>query len=250
MIFRINKYLFSALLCLAFGGATAQTAHYYLRQGDSHYEFEDYALAEESYRKANEKDKNLQTRFNLGNSIYKQQRYEEAIQYFEEAANSSGDLKQKANAYYNLGNTHLRNQDIEASVEAYKEALRLVPDDFESKRNLYLAKLMQKQEQQEQEQEQQQDQQQDQNQDEQQEQDQQQDQQENQDQDSEQQDAQQQQSGDEPSSGGEEEGAEPTQDLSKEDAEKLLQVIEGEEKKVQEKLRKISGDRKKPEKDW
>jgi hypothetical protein len=38
--------------------------------------------------------------------------------------------------------------------------------------------------------------------------------------------------------------------LSKEEAERLLQAAELEEKKVQEKLRMVKGKRNKPDKDW
>lgn len=225
-----------------------QTSHKLLRSGDKNYLSQDYASAEESYRKSLEKEKSHKGKYNLGNTVYSQDRHEEAIQYYEEATSLAKNDDEKSDAFYNLGNAQFKNQQLEESIESYKQSLRLDPSDADARKNLFLAKMAKLQQQQQQEQEQQQNDQQqnDENQDQQE----QEDQQENQ---------QQQENQDQPQQQGEENPIEndPKEDqtqqeqkLSKEDAERLLQIIENEEKKVQEKLKKVSGKRNKPEKDW
>jgi len=83
-----------------------QNPHKQLRNGDLYYDQGEFLEAEEAYRKANAEKQNAQAQFNLGNSIYEQARYDEAIQYFESAAQQSSDPLLKAQAYHNLGNTH------------------------------------------------------------------------------------------------------------------------------------------------
>ena len=240
--------LFSCLCFFIFAATiSAQTSHKLLRNGDKDYQSQDYASAEESYRKSLEKERSHKGKYNLGNTVYNQNRHEEAIQYYEEATSLAKNDKEKSDAFYNLGNAHFRNQQLKESIESYKQSLRLDPSDTDARKNLFLAKMAQQQQQQQQEQEQQNEQDQNEEKNDEQQQQEQQDQQ------------QQQENQDQPQQQGEENpiSDDPSQDqqqqeqkLSKEDAERLLQIIENEEKKVQEKLKKVSGKKTKPEKDW
>ena len=226
----------------------AQSAHKLLVEGDKSYIIEEYLTAEESYRKAQEKKSTTKSNFNLGNAVYQQDRYEEAVQHYENTYNIAENDIEKANALYNLGNAQLKSGQIEPAIESYKRANAYNPDDSDILKNLYMAKLMMQQ-QQEQEQQQEQQEQQEQNQDEQENQNNdQQEQQEQQEGDQEQE--QQPQDSDIENQSEQEQQAPQEQELSKEDALKLLEVIENEEKNVQEKLRKMSGKKKKPKKDW
>jgi len=234
--------------CLFTTGTFAQTSHKLLMKGDKFYESGDFLIAEESYRKAADKKKDLKSTYNLGNSLFQQERHEEAIELFQSATNKKADDFDKGNAHYNLGNAQLKAGQLEEAIESFKEAILLNPEDDDAKRNLYLAKLMQRQEQQQEQQEQQEQQQ---NQDNQEEQEQQEQEQQEQDQQQEQDEQSQEQQGEQGEEEKEEEqSGEETQQMTKEDAARLLEAIENEEKKVQEKLRKVSGSKKKPEKDW
>ncbi len=246
---KMKTFTILLILIIANVNAMAQSAHTFLMDGDAFYEQGDFDIAEEKYKKASEKKRTLKSEFNLGNSLYQLNRYEEAATQFERSSIIASSDDQKADALYNMANTFLQEQNLEGAIENYKHAIKLNPSDMDARRNLYLAKLMQKQQQeQEQQQQQQQDQQNQQEQDQSQsEEQQQQEQQENQDsQQQEQQESEESQIDNE----NEETAAEETQELNKEDAENLLEVIENEEKRVQEKLRKVSGNKKKPEKDW
>ena len=132
---------FFCLICLGFmvSDLNAQSVHSYLRKGDKKYSNEDYLQAEEEYRKALVKDRKYQSRYNLGNSIYKQGRFEEAVKQYEDALESSKNDGVKSLIYHNLGNAYYNNEKYEESVEAYKNALRLNPNDIETKYNLAMA---------------------------------------------------------------------------------------------------------------
>ena len=126
---------------------------------------ENYQQAEINYRKAMETTHNYdKANYNLGNSLYRQERYEDAGKAFESVANnqsSSKDLRERA--YHNLGNSLLKQEKYKESIDAYKNALKLNPKDMDSKYNLeYARKKMMQQMQQQQQNQQNQDQNQDQ----------------------------------------------------------------------------------------
>lgn len=237
----INKLWFSMLLSFLSCFAIGQSSHELLMEGDDLYKKEQFDLAEEKYRKAKVNDKTGKAAYNLGNSLSVQERYEEAANQFSNAAAMTDDPEVKSKAYYNLGNTHFRNQKFQESVDAYKSALSFNEDDSSAKENLMMAKRMlqvQKQQQQQEQQQEQQDNKEQEEQEQQEQQEQQQQEQENQEQSQEEQE--------QPQAGEEAE----KKDLDKEDARKLLEIIDNEEKKVQEKLRKMKGNSSKPKKDW
>lgn len=239
------------LIIVIFNYVSAQSSHELLMEGDNLFNKEQYDLAEEKYRKASETDKSGKANYNLGNTLYNQERYEEALNQYQSAL-TSDDPNVVSNAYYNLGNTHFQNQKFQESIQSFKNALKYNGEDQEAKENLMLAKQMLKQQQQQQQQQQQnQDQNQDENQDQDQQEQQQQEQQQQQD-DQEQNEEQDSQSESQESEDQKEQEAEQSdkKDLDKEDARKLLEIIDNEEQKVQEKLRKMKGNSKKPKKDW
>lgn len=222
--------------------AGAQNAHKLLRDGDLQYRQGQLPQAEETYRKSLSKENTANGRFNLGNTVYRQERYSEAVEQFEQAAKQATTPQRKADAYYNLGNAYFQEGELEKSIDAYKNALRQNPADLASKYNLALAqKKLQQQQQQDQQQQQNQQQQQ-----------QKQQQQENPKQDQQQQQPQNQQQQQENPSQPQEQEQPPQQrqGLNREEAEALLRIAEQEEKKVQSKMRKNPGKPVNAKKDW
>ena len=220
------------------GTMDSQTTHKQLREADKAYKSGNYTQAEDNYRKTWVEKNNPKGGFNLGNSIYQQQdRYEEAVSQYSAIAEAGSNPEIKSKAYYNLGNAHFQQEEFDKSIEAYKKSLRINSQDEDTRKNLLTAmQRLRQQQQQQQQQKQQQDQKEENEQKEEQEEQQQQQQQ--------QQDQQPQQ--EEPQPQQEEE----PRDLNKAEAEQLLKIIEQEEQKVQEKLRKASGSDKKPKKKW
>jgi tetratricopeptide (TPR) repeat protein len=111
-----------------------------VRQGNWFYNAEKFTDAEIKYRRSLEENPgNNQGMFNLGNSLYRQERFDEASQAFEVLSQKAADDNKRANAFHNWGNSLLRSQDYAGSVNAYKNALRLNPGDNETRFNLAYA---------------------------------------------------------------------------------------------------------------
>jgi Ca-activated chloride channel homolog len=234
----------------------AQTAHKMLRKGDSEYLSKDYKAAEENYRKANETERTQKGSFNLGNSIYLQQRYDEAIKHYEDAASRAKNNQLKANALYNKGNAYMWKKDVANAEKAYKEALLLNPNDVDAKRNLALTKKLKKQQEQEEKNQKGKDPNKDKNKkddkkdpkDDKQNQDK--NNPENKDEKgNEQQQKDQNQQIDQNAQNNRPQNA-PMQDLKKEDAKRMLQIMDDEERKVQQRLKKGKAKPSKSDKDW
>lgn len=197
----------------------AQGVKRHIREGNKNYKQEKFAESELEYRKALEgKKESPEGRFNLGTALYKQEKFDESARVFGEIPEGIEEPASLAAYYHNLGNSLLQAQKVPESIEAYKQSLRHNPSDMETKYNLaYAQKLM--------------DEQQDQNQDQNQNQDQQENDQDENEQQQDQKDQDQQQDQNEQR----EQKPRPDQ-ISREDAERLLQAVENEEKQVQERL--------------
>ena len=248
------KYIFSlvCLFLLALGGYAQKTDRDFVRRGNKLYADSMFVKAEVEYRRALDiNPKSMEAMYNLGNALLMQQKAQEAMEQFANAASlvavnekniatTPEGKEQLAQIYHNMGVVLQSSKQLDACIEAYKNALRNNPADHETRYNLTVAmKQKQQQEQQQQNQDQQQEQQQqeqeqEQQQDQQQEQ-QQQDQQEQQHQQEQQQQQQQQQN-----------------EMSQENAEQMLKAIMQDEKDVQEKVKKAMQEvqPRRFEKDW
>ena len=91
----MSKLLFGLLLIGSSSLLRGQTAHSLLRTGDHNYQEQQYTKAEEAYRKANEKKPNLKGSYNLGNTLYNQNRYEEAVQQYIDATQNAKTDQEK-----------------------------------------------------------------------------------------------------------------------------------------------------------
>ncbi len=110
-------------------------------KGNSDILNKNYKDAEVEYRKAISTNKNQnKATHNLGNLLFENQNYDEAIQeYFKTQKNSEIDLE-KHSAFHNLGNSYMKKKDYAQAVEAYKNALRNNSADDETRYNYALAK--------------------------------------------------------------------------------------------------------------
>ena len=245
--------------------ASAQQERKYIRKGNSYYEkslgdsgYVDtirMQKAELAYRKVLDEDiDSYEGGFNLGASLYKQKKFAEATDQYKIIASKENDKEKLAKAYHNLGNSLLMDGKLEESIEAYKNGLRNNPQDTATKYNLAVAQKLlneadqQKQDCQNPDQQEQKDQQEKDQQDQQQ---QEQQKQEQEQQDQQKQEQQQAKESDE-KEGDEEKQAMKEDQISKEDAERLLQAIQQDEKELQEKLKLQKKKAKKVmiEKDW
>ena len=104
------------------------------------YKEQKFADAEVNFKKGTEKNpESFEAKFNLGDAYYKQERYDEAIKSFQSAFVNARSDEERAKLYHNVGNSLLKSQKIKESIGAYKEALKLNPNDQETKYNLSYA---------------------------------------------------------------------------------------------------------------
>jgi len=148
--------------CLFPLSTMAQNDRQYVRQGNKQYRLGDFANAEVSYRKAIEKNpRNPQAAYNLGNALMAQKKDSAAIEQYQNAAKLETNPMRKYRAFHNIGVICQGHKMYGEAIEAYKNALRLNPDDDETRYNLVLCKHQKNKQDQNQQQNQQQKQQQD-----------------------------------------------------------------------------------------
>ncbi len=124
--------------------------------GNNYYRQGQFEMAEKEYREALKVDpSNTTAQQNLGNAVHRQKKSKEAIDTYNGVSANAQNKNIKAAAFYNSGAVYSRQKDLESSIDAYKDALRLNPDDKESRENLQKALMELKQKQQQQNQEQQ-----------------------------------------------------------------------------------------------
>jgi len=129
--------------------AQAQSDRDFIRRGNQQFRVGKYAEAEVDYRKAIERNaKNPQALYNLGNALLAQKKDSAAIEHYQQAAKLEGNAKRRSYAYHNIGVICQGHQMYGEAIEAYKEALRNNPNDDETRYNLELCKRQQKQQQQ------------------------------------------------------------------------------------------------------
>ncbi len=110
-----------------------------MRKGNGLYRQEKYEDALKAYQKAQvlEPD-NPDIRFNLGAALYKLNKYNEAMPEWQLALVSK-NKKTKAAATYNMGNTSFKGGDLESAINFYKLSLSINPNDIQAKQNLEFA---------------------------------------------------------------------------------------------------------------
>jgi Ca-activated chloride channel homolog len=250
----------------------AQNDRKVIREGVKSYEDGDFSEAEVQFRKAGDiNHESFEAEFNTGAALYGQEKYEETFKQYETLIEKAEDPESMANLWHNMGNSLLESQKYQESIEAYKNSLRINPNDQDSKYNLAYAKQkLEEQQNQDKQDQENQDQQDQENQDQQDQENQDQQDQENQDQqDQENQDQEGQENQDQENLDQQDQENQENQDqenqdqqdqekqgkpleISREDAQRMLDAIQQQEKDVKDKVdkKKASAAKVKTEKDW
>lgn len=236
----INLFLIICVVKLSNTNYTfAQSSKKLIHEGNQKYEQKKFGDAEIDYKKSiNTKENEFIGNYNLGNAYYQQGKFDEAKQQYETASGlKSANKENLSKTYHNLGNTLLKNKKFEESVQAFKQSLKLNPKDNDTRYNLAYAQSMLQQQQQKQDG--------DKNQDKKDQKDQ---QKENKNQEQQKEQEQKQEQNKEEQAKKE---SQPRKDkISKEDAEKILQALNNDEKKTQKKLNVKEGTKIQIEKEW
>tara|TARA_B100001758_G_C18360344_1_gene585347 strand:+ start:166 stop:882 length:717 start_codon:yes stop_codon:yes gene_type:complete len=221
----------------------AQNKKSLLREGNTLYADSSYNEAEMKYRKSLEKDQDyFNASFNLADAVYKQERYEESSALFGALIDNAPTESDLSKVYHNMGNALVKEQKLDEAIDAYKNALRINPNDAETRHNLALCKKQKQEQEQQQEENKEDKEEQEENKEEKEgekKEEQEKNDQKNENQKQKQEDKQKQQE-------------EKKEEMSKEDAEKMLEAIQQQEKDLQEELqkKKVKGKRIKVLKDW
>lgn len=131
------------VLFFSFSALFGQKTDRVLSRANDEFEANNYAEAESDYRISLSKTtKNPVASYNLGNAIYKQNQAAEAKYPYLKAIESADNREEKHQAFHNLGNVYMKEKNYSQAVEAFKNALRNNPADEETRYNYALAKKM------------------------------------------------------------------------------------------------------------
>lgn len=114
----------------------------YVIRGNKEYNQDDYQKAEAQYRTAlSEEENSVKANYNLGNALYQQKKYDQSRAHFDKIIqNRSASNFDKASAYHNIGKSYLDEKNYEKAVVNFKDALKLNPNDDQTRYNYALAK--------------------------------------------------------------------------------------------------------------
>ena len=217
--------VFLILFLSPFATSSAQNEDVLIKKGNEAYNKKLYEVARDEYKKAAEKNPvNQKAQYNLGNALYKTEKPEDAILAYDAAIQNSKLPIEKSGAYYNKGVVLQNNKKLPECIEAYKNSLRLNPADEDARLNLQKAFQQQKQQQQKDK--------------------------ENKDQDKPKDDPKKKDQPKQPDNNNDLPKPQPSK-MTKKEAEEKLKALLQQEKKLQDKLRKVgAASPEKPEKDW
>ena len=194
----------------------AQSDRSHIRMGNRQFRQGAVEPAEVEYSKAVTKnDRNPQALYNLGCAYMQQNKDSLALSFFDKASNLETSKFRKSKSFHNAGVIFQRHQMYAEAIKAYEQSLRLNPNDDETRYNLVLCKRNQKNQPQENKKQQQ-----------------------KQEKKQEKQEQKQQE--------------QPKDQMSKDNAEQLLQAAMQDEKNTQRKLQKVKtqAQRKSLQKNW
>jgi len=141
----IKKYFILVFLFPAMMGLEgyAQEKDKTLPKANEEYAQKKFVDAEANFRISHSKfPKRIVAPYNLGNAIYKQNQIAEAKFAYATALTNTKSRAQKHKIFHNLGNVFMKEKNYTDAVEAYKNALRNKPADEETRYNYALAKKM------------------------------------------------------------------------------------------------------------
>lgn len=137
------KQLLTLIFMLLPFAAVPQKKDKNLPKGNEEFAAKNYAEAEANYRisKSGEPAASAAA-YNLGNAIYRQSKPGEAKFAYMKAIENAATKEEKHKAYHNLGNAFMQEKNYQGAVDSYKNALRNNPYDDETRYNFALAKKM------------------------------------------------------------------------------------------------------------
>lgn len=152
---KILLLIVSLILCTS--SAMAQSVVYQkVKAGNRAFVKQNYPMAERLYREALECDStNTRILFNIADAQLAQDSIALALGTYDEVLKHQPEKLVKAMAHHNKGYIYHMSQDYKSAIEEYKAALRIKPNDEDTRYNLALCQHHLKKQQQQQQQQQQ-----------------------------------------------------------------------------------------------
>ncbi len=223
------RYILSILLFVFALTVNAQNDRQLIREGNRMFNKQQYDKAEIQYRKAVSKNpSNPQAVYNLGCALMMQNKDSAAIVQYEKAVKLEKNKFRLASAYHNIGVICQNHKMYGDAIKAYEQALRNNPKDDETRYNLALCKKLQKNDKKDNNKK-------------------------KQDKKNENNDSQKNKDKNNDKNKGENKQQQPKEQMSKENAEQLLNAAIQNEKATQQRLKKAMqkpGQRRRSEKNW
>ncbi len=137
-----------AMILAAVSNSEAESPASKNKEGNRFFSQGKYSEAEKAYLDAQVKSPGIpEILYNLGNSLIKQEKYDQGIQALDQSRGKS-DKELEENSWFNAGNASFLMGDYKGSAEAFIKALKLDPADRDAKHNLEMALLKQKEQEQ------------------------------------------------------------------------------------------------------
>ena len=139
-LFRRGRPAAMLILLIFSLSATAQTDRDFIRRGNRLMRDSVYDKAQVQYQKAIEKDNtNPISHFNLGNALLYQNKAEDAMKEYETAARLEKDKGRLAQIYHNMGVVLQAAKQFDKAVACYRNSLRNDPTNDETRYNYALS---------------------------------------------------------------------------------------------------------------
>ena len=145
-----HKILHIALLFVAVAFALPSAAQRMperglVRKGNRQFAKERYERSADSYIEALKHDStSFEARYDLAGAMFRTERYAEAEEALKQVViDSLQSAEDRAEAYFNLGNAQFAQQKLQEALQSFRSSLVLNPDDMEAKYNYaYTKKLL------------------------------------------------------------------------------------------------------------
>ena len=151
MNYRALTIILTAVASLVFGEVFSQQMpeRRLVRKGNRQYERGDFDTSLDSYARALREDPTcFEAKFNTANGQFRKELIDKSEQTLRKLAQDSTRTDiERGEVAYNLGNTLFVQQRLEEALNCYRDAMRLNPDDKEAKFNYAMTKELLKQQQ-------------------------------------------------------------------------------------------------------
>ena len=116
---------------------SAATLHETVKKGSELYAQEKYDDALNAFVDGQiENPENAQLKYDIASSKYMMKNYEDALKGYLDIAATARDARLEEKALFNAGNTLYRQGKLEEAIEYYKKAIALAPEDKDAQQNI------------------------------------------------------------------------------------------------------------------